>query len=247
MSQIALSVAFVGPPGCGKGRQGSRNAALYNLIHLNSGEELRMINEKKFHLGEIVNAMNAGELIPDELSTMLMEMRLIDHYLHKDNYLCERILISSTSLEDTDRNKPTTHLINIGELDRQQTSLKRNEYDIIRKNGIIFDGYPRTSKQFDRHEKLMQLLPIYAFDAIILLNVSDEECERRVERRGRTGEIAIFQTRMEEYHTKTKPMISLMEERYISIFHEVNGNGTKESTDMQVGEILAKLFALRAG
>jgi adenylate kinase len=61
-----LRIAFVGPPGSGKGTQAALLAERYELEHISTGELLRAITHQDSEAGRIAReTMATGELLPD--------------------------------------------------------------------------------------------------------------------------------------------------------------------------------------
>jgi adenylate kinase len=63
-----MRLLLIGPPGCGKGTQGQRIAALYAVEHIAAGDILRAEVAAGTALGrEMARYMSAGELVPDDV------------------------------------------------------------------------------------------------------------------------------------------------------------------------------------
>eukprot|EP00604_Paraphysomonas_vestita_P000936 CAMPEP_0174819540 /NCGR_PEP_ID=MMETSP1107-20130205/2831_1 /TAXON_ID=36770 /ORGANISM="Paraphysomonas vestita, Strain GFlagA" /LENGTH=1055 /DNA_ID=CAMNT_0016033225 /DNA_START=867 /DNA_END=4034 /DNA_ORIENTATION=+ len=74
MTRIIL---FCGPPGCGKGIQGSLLAKERGLIHLSTGDIFREAARKQTTLGKTADKfIRQGKFVPDELVINLIEERL---------------------------------------------------------------------------------------------------------------------------------------------------------------------------
>lgn len=68
---------FLGPPGAGKGTQARRVAARWGVIHLSTGDLFREAVAAGTSLGREVRArMEAGELVPDDVTVRLVAERL---------------------------------------------------------------------------------------------------------------------------------------------------------------------------
>jgi adenylate kinase len=77
-------------------------------------------------------------------------------------------------------------------------------------DGYILDGYPRTLSQAANLE----------FDAVVYLNVSDEEVSKRLLARGRADDKPdVIQERLRQYDADTEPLI----DRYREVLVEVDG------------------------
>ena len=78
-------------------------------------------------------------------------------------------------------------------------------------DGYILDGYPRTRAQAEGLD----------FDAVVYLNVGDEEVIRRLLARGRHDDRAdVIKERLREYDEDTEPLI----DHYADVLVEVDGD-----------------------
>jgi adenylate kinase len=72
-----MFMVLVGPPGSGKGTQCERLAEYFEVPHLSTGEMLRATRHQKTPLARrIVERIDRGELIEDEMMSKLLEERL---------------------------------------------------------------------------------------------------------------------------------------------------------------------------
>jgi len=72
-----MIVVFIGPPGAGKGTQAARFARSLGVPHIASGDLLRAASAQNTPLGrEAQIYMEAGHLVPDELTLTIVEQRL---------------------------------------------------------------------------------------------------------------------------------------------------------------------------
>ena len=82
-------------------------------------------------------------------------------------------------------------------------------------SGYVLDGYPRTVQQADG-------LP---FDAVILLDVPEDEVRRRMAARGRGDDTPeVIDERLREYEADTRPLA----EHYRDVLVVVDGNRPEE-------------------
>lgn len=73
-----LRLLLIGPPGSGKGTQGERVAQHYNVAHIAAGDLLRHEVETGSEIGKrAADAMERGELVPDELVYELVMPRVL--------------------------------------------------------------------------------------------------------------------------------------------------------------------------
>jgi adenylate kinase len=78
-------------------------------------------------------------------------------------------------------------------------------------DGYVLDGYPRTLAQADGLD----------FDAVVYLNVHDEEVQRRLLGRGREDDTPdVIKERLREYAADTEPLI----DHYRDVLVEVDGD-----------------------
>ncbi len=73
-----MRLVFIGPPGVGKGTQSERLVRHLGIIHLSTGEMLRIACAEQTELGKQADRyMDSGELVPDELMLNLVTDRLM--------------------------------------------------------------------------------------------------------------------------------------------------------------------------
>jgi adenylate kinase len=74
---VPLNIVILGPPGAGKGTQGKLIAQDAGLPHINTGDIFRAECAASTELGQKVNSIiDAGDLVPDELTTEIVRARL---------------------------------------------------------------------------------------------------------------------------------------------------------------------------
>ena len=72
-----MKIIFLGPPGIGKGTQAKILAERKQILHLSTGDMLRIAIEKKNDVGLLADLyMNKGRLVPDEIVLDLVSQRL---------------------------------------------------------------------------------------------------------------------------------------------------------------------------
>ena len=72
-----MNIIMVGPPGAGKGTQSARLARMLGIPHIASGDLLRAVRAQDSPLGnEAKRYMDAGQLVPDDLTIRILEERL---------------------------------------------------------------------------------------------------------------------------------------------------------------------------
>jgi adenylate kinase len=76
---VSLDIVILGPPGAGKGTQGQRISAELGIPHINTGDMYRAAVAAGNELGGKVKPyMDAGELVPDELTIEVVRERLAE-------------------------------------------------------------------------------------------------------------------------------------------------------------------------
>ncbi len=72
-----MRIVVIGPPGVGKGTQSQRLVERLGIVHLSTGEMLRLARSERSDLGiEADRYMSAGKLVPDELMLEMVSQRL---------------------------------------------------------------------------------------------------------------------------------------------------------------------------
>jgi adenylate kinase len=76
---MPLDVVILGPPGAGKGTQGTRISAELGIPHVNTGDMYRAAVAAGTEIGRRVKPiMEAGELVPDDLTIEVVRARLAE-------------------------------------------------------------------------------------------------------------------------------------------------------------------------
>jgi adenylate kinase len=76
---MSATVVFFGPPGSGKGTQAARLASALGVPQVSTGDILRANVALGTELGKIAKPiMDSGELVPDDLVTAMLKMRLAE-------------------------------------------------------------------------------------------------------------------------------------------------------------------------
>lgn len=72
----AMYVVMLGPPGAGKGTQAKKLAQSLGLVHVSTGDLFRENLKNETELGKLAQTyMNAGELVPDDVTVRMVEDR----------------------------------------------------------------------------------------------------------------------------------------------------------------------------
>jgi len=99
------------------------------------------------------------------------------------------------------------------------------------KQGIIFDGFPRTTAQAEALDKML-LEKGTSVSCVLSLVVDEEELTQRILKRGLTSgrsddnDVETIRKRVQEYRTKTEPVAGYYNNQELLI--EIEGVGTIE-------------------
>ncbi len=104
---------------------------------------------------------------------------------------------------------------------------------------IIIDGYPRHVEQA---KWLLDLLPKHQreIEAVIILDVDDNEILHRLEIRGRLDDAPdIVRKRLQEYREKAQPVIDFLKSKDIHV-EKINGVGSVGTIHDRIQEVIEK-------
>ena len=74
-----MNLILIGPPGCGKGTQAQIISDKYNYLKVSTGDMLREEIKKDTEIGKkIINNMNDGKFVEDEIVNKLLEKIIFD-------------------------------------------------------------------------------------------------------------------------------------------------------------------------
>jgi len=211
-----MNLIFMGPPGVGKGTQAKEISKYYNIPHVSTGDIFRNLGSNNSPVGlKAKEYMDKGMLVPDDVTNEIVFQRL-------------------------------------------------TEADC--KKGFILDGYPRNVEQAIELTKYLKskniqidyVLNISCEDIIItnritgrrtcpkcgaifhVSNLEKEVCpydgEALIQRIDDT--IEVVQTRLDIYHSKTKPVISYYSD--VSVVLNLNGNAPINIVTNDITNILGK-------
>ena len=181
-----MNIILFGPPGAGKGTQAKYLVNKLNAFQISTGDLLREEINKDTNIGKkIINDMNDGKFVNDEIVNQLIEN-----------------LIS----------------------------------DPIKKNKLIFDGYPRSLSQAQNLNKLLNSSN-QKIDFVLFLNVDKETVIKRIEKRKiienrSDDETETIIKRYETYMKTTQPVLN---------FYSKNPNFKEIDGTLQIDEITRKI------
>ena len=161
--------------------------------------------------------ISTGEVLRDHISRGTELGRIANSYISKGQLIPDDLMI-----------RVLEHLIDSNE-------------DYAR-DGVIFDGFPRTIPQAIALNKLMADHG-EKIAAVIGLEVDEDELITRMLNRGKqTGRaddnLETITNRLKVYHNQTSPLRDFYIEQ--GIYHAINGNGSVDSIFASIKESLAK-------
>lgn len=72
-----MNLVLLGPPGAGKGTQAAKIRERFGLVHVSTGDLFRAALANRTELGlQVKKYMDAGQLVPDELTTAMVAERI---------------------------------------------------------------------------------------------------------------------------------------------------------------------------
>ena len=109
-------------------------------------------------------------------------------------------------------------------------------------NGFILDGFPRTRPQAEALDHMLEEKGL-KLDAVIMIDVPDEELFRRIDTRAKETDGArpddtpeVLQRRLDVYHQQTAPVLPYYEQK--GMLKTVDGLKTVGSVTARIKEIL---------
>ena len=170
-----MNIILFGPPGAGKGTQAKYLVKKLNGFQISTGDMLRDEINNNTHIGKkIINIMNDGKFVSDDIVNQLIE---------------------------------------------------KSVYDPIKKEKLIFDGYPRSLSQAKNLDLLLEKSK-QKIGHIFFLNVNKETIVERIKKRKilekRTDDdVDTILKRYDTYIETTKPVLDYYSKN--SNFHEIDG------------------------
>lgn len=192
------NIVLFGPPGSGKGTQAKLLEQAYHWVQLSTGEMFRFNIKNKTSLGLLVASyIDKGELVPDEITTNMLEEELKKHKLTE---------------------------------------------------GLIFDGFPRTTNQAKELDRLVKEVLNAEIDVVFSLEVEDDILVKRILERGKTSSRSddaneeIIRNRLKQYYKKTNIVSEYYKKQNKWI--EIDGVGSIEEIKQRLISEIDKLESL---
>lgn len=198
LSKRAMRIIFTGPPGSGKGTQAPKIKEEFGLAHLSTGDMLRDAVAKGTELGKQAKSiMDDGKLVSDQLVT-----EIVGEAIHRPD--CKKGFI----LDGFPRTVDQANLLD--ELLRKETS----EIDCV--INLVVDDELLIKRITGRliHPASGRSYNVY-FNPPKVEGVDDLTGEPLVKRGDDTEEK--LRTRLEEFHAKTKPVLTHYAEKVVDV------------------------------
>jgi adenylate kinase len=215
-----LNLVLLGPPGAGKGTQARRLVEDFNLPYIATGDMLRQAVREGTELGQKAKQyMNNGDLVPDDLIIQMIVERLSQPDT-ADGFILDgfpRTLGQAEALDQElkrlGRTLSAAVLIDVGE-DEVTRRLSGRRVCVKNQHNFHVDFDP--PKHSDRCD----------LDGSRLTIRDDDRPE-------------VIKHRLEEYHSKTEPLIGYYEDQ--GILRRIDGSRAAEDVGDQIRATLAAL------
>jgi adenylate kinase len=215
-----LNLVLLGPPGSGKGTQGERLQEDFHLPYYATGDILRAAVRDETELGrEAKEYMDRGDLVPDDVIVGVIGERIAQHEA-ADGFILDGFPRTTVQAEALDAK--------MGELRRGLTAallIDVTDDEVVRRLG------GRRTCVKEGHVFHVE------FDPPKNEDVCDICGSRLIVRDDDKPEV--IRHRLEQYHTKTEPLISYYEDE--GILRRVDGQQEPEEVTDRIRALLATL------
>lgn len=212
-----MNIIFLGPPGIGKGTQAKIVAQKKQILHLSTGDMLRIAIEKRNEVGLLAELyMNKGRLVPDEIVLDLVSQRLKQKDIQK-GFIFDGF--------------PRT----LNQANELKSLLKKNNYKIDHvialngKNEILINRL--TSRR--TCSKCQQIINLI-FNPPKRNEVCDY-CDGKLVQRD-DDKLEIITNRLRIYEIQTKPLVDFYSNE--NLLRKINGIGNLEQITKRIENIL---------
>jgi adenylate kinase len=214
-----MRLILLGPPGAGKGTQARILTDKYGIVHIAAGDLFRDNIKNGTPLGKKVEAiLKAGTLVPDEITIGMISERL-DQPDCKNGFVLDgfpRTVVQAEALEKMlkEKNLKLDAVVQMSVNDEELVDRISGRFTC----GDCSEGYHDTFKK--PHDP----------------NTCDEcgAVDRFVRRPDDNAETV--RTRLETYHSQTKPILPFYEKR--GMLKTVNGMASMEDVTRQILAVL---------
>jgi adenylate kinase len=215
-----LNLILLGPPGSGKGTQGERLTEDFRLPYYATGDILRAAVREGTELGrEAKEYMDRGDLVPDEVIVGVIGERIADHEA-ADGFILDGFPRTLPQAEALDAK--------MEELGRELTAAVLID---VADDEVVRRLSGRRTCVRSGHVFHVEFDPPKNDDVC-------DVCGARLEIR-EDDKPEVVRHRLEQYHSKTEPLISYYEER--SLLRRVEGARPQEEVSDRIRALIATL------
>ncbi|WP_250278373.1 adenylate kinase [[Clostridium] colinum] len=208
-----MKLVLIGSPGAGKGTQAKVLSKHFNIAHISTGDLLREEINLKTELGlKIIDIMNAGKLVSDDIVESLLSNRI-----KKDD--CKNGFILDGYPRNVEQAEGLSSIV--GDIDK--VVLISVDDDLIIERMVGRRGCPKCGQMY--HIK---------YNPPKEESVCDECGEKLVQRKDDNEETV--KNRLLVYHTSTSPIIDYYKNKGLLL--EINGVGNIDDISKQLIDAL---------
>jgi adenylate kinase len=221
-----LNLVLLGPPGAGKGTQARRLQEDFGLPYVATGDMLREAVREETELGvEAKKYMNNGDLVPDDLIIAMISERLGQPDT-QNGFILDGFPRTSPQAEALD-----SGLEQLGRLLTAALLIDVSEEEVMRR----LSGRRVCVKEGHNYH--------VEFDPPKHSDRCDRDGSRLIQREDDKEEVV--RHRLEEYHSKTEPLIGYYEDKDILL--RIDGSRDAEQVRSQIRATLAALRLEKGG
>lgn len=221
-----MKLIIMGPPGVGKGTQSHGIVQDTGVVHISTGDILRMAIRSGTELGKKVQGlMNAGDLVPDELMMEVIKERL------KEDDVQEGYLLDGFPRTPYQAMDFVKMLEEIGQSIDRVLVLRAPADEIVRR--LAGRITCRACNEVMNLVGFGQVTPTYC--PFCGKDKDEERGKDALYQRADDTEETI-RHRLEVFRKKTLPAAWILEEKYP--LHEIDGLGTTEEVAQRIKSVL---------
>jgi adenylate kinase len=216
-----IGMVFLGPPGAGKGTQAKKCVEKFSLMHLSTGDILREEVKQGTELGEKAKVyMERGDLVPDEIIIGMIRKK-IEEAANFQGYLLDGFPRTIQQAEALDKilasmGEKLSVVINFSVPDEEVVFRLANRM-VCSQCGQMYHKYNMPPKKEGICDK--------CGGKLIKRKDDNEETIKR---------------RLEEYHSKTAPLIEYYEKQ--GILKTIDAKRDSEAVFQDMVEVLKTFF-----
>ena len=198
MTEDLLNLLLFGAPGTGKGTQAGFLVSRYKLCHISTGDLFRRALKDKTALGlKAISYMDQGKLVPDSIVIALVKEVLTALPVAPNRSCSGDSILSGLKAEQKSFGKTVQGQRQSGGKAEKSKAVDQGE-SAPGSKGFILDGFPRTLKQAEALQSMLNDLQL-KLDRVLYLNAPTEVLVERV-----TGR-RVAENSGRVYHIKFNP------------------------------------------